>query len=70
MVPHGQFQDAVPELFDCLVFVREGVVPHGVQVLFDHRSFVFGLFTRVWQKVAVGNADGKCRDNKAPIKIP
>lgn len=32
------------------------MVPHGVQILFDDRSFVFRLFTRVRQQVTVGNA--------------
>lgn len=56
-VPHGQLQDAVPQLVNGVIFITERVVPHGVQILFDDRSFVFGLFTRVRQQVTVGNVE-------------
>ena len=64
-VPHGQFQDAIPQLVGGVVFITERVVPYGVQVLFHDRSFVFGLFARVWQEVTVGNVEVKRKNNNS-----
>lgn len=50
-----------------MVFITESVVPYGVQVLFHDRSFVFGLFARVWQEVTVGNVEVKRKNNNSSI---